>query len=62
MKKLFISMLMAAAAVSVNAQYSDAHRADSPQAALDDMTAQIEAENLNKKIWGKAASRASATP
>jgi len=53
MKKLFISMLMAAAAVSVNAQYSDAHRADSLQAALDDMTAQIEAENLNKKIWGK---------
>lgn len=46
-------MLTAAAAISVNAQTGDAQRADSLQAALDDMTAQIETEKLNKKIWGK---------
>lgn len=53
MKKLIISLFMAAAAICVSAQDSDAYRADSLQTVLDDMTAQIETEELNKKIWGK---------
>lgn len=54
MKKFIAIMLLAVAgAASVNAQTTDAERADSLQALLDEQEAAAMRAELNQKIWGK---------